>query len=136
MKKEYPEARINKHHYSLRFSITLAIIILGILWIIMSVGSSWFSWKAVFLDNNQVYFGKMISIPFTSKITLRQVHFIRPDAPDTASSTASDIIIAPLSDMVHGPKNTMVISKNHILYYETLQSGTTLVKGLNKDLPK
>lgn len=51
---------------SRRFFLTsflFAILIIGGTWWILSCVSSRLAWKAVFLDSNQVYFGRFIDIP-------------------------------------------------------------------------
>jgi hypothetical protein len=134
--KSQSTVRVVKRH-SFKSSLLGGIGIILLLWAILNIFSSWFAWKAVFLDNNQVFFGKFINIPFTSKIVLRQTHYIKTDTIGDESQAAvasTDAIIAPLQDMVHGPRSTRIINKDHVLYYEVLRTDTTLVKGLNDSL--
>jgi hypothetical protein len=134
--RNQPTVRLVKRH-SFKASLLSGVGIIVLLWAILNIFSSWFAWKAVFLDNNQVFFGKFINIPFTSKIVLRQTHYIKSDTIGDQSqvdSSVSDAVIAPLQDMVHGPKSTRIINKEHVLYYEVLRTNTTLVKGLNESL--
>lgn len=129
-----PQVKVIRKH-SLRLTIFYAIALILVLWWLLSLFSSWYAWKAVFLSNNQVFFGKFIDIPFSSKIVLKKVHYIKSDVPSENASGVGegrDIVIVPLGDMLHGPKSTRVILKEHILYYEQLRPDTTLVKGLNE----
>ncbi len=131
-----PQVRVIRKH-SLRISVLYAILIIAILWWILSLFSSWYAWKAVFLSNNQVFFGKFLDIPFSSKIVLKKVHYIKADAPAQNAvgvSEGGDIVIVPLRDMLHGPEGTRVILKEHVLYYERLRPDTTLVRGLNEGI--
>ncbi len=131
-----PKIKVIKKH-SLRLTVLYAVALIIILWCILSLFSSWYSWKAVFLSNNQVFFGKFINIPFSSKIVLKKVHYIKSDTPSGITGAVGegrDMVIVPLGDMLHGPKDTRVILKEHILYYEQLRPETTLVKGLNESL--
>ncbi len=113
-------------------SVVLATVIA--LWFLISFLSNVFTWKAVFLDSNQVFFGKFINVPFVSTITLRKAHFIKPDESGSATSTTpkQSMIISEIGEMPHSPTDTMVISKDHILYYESLRSDSSLVKGLEQ----
>jgi hypothetical protein len=115
--------------------LLLAVVVLVLLcWYLITSLISINTWKAVFLDNNQVYFGKFLNIPFTDSITLRNVYYIKAEA--SASTTmpggSTGTVISPLSDMVHAPENTMTISRNHILFFENLQRESALVKSLSK----
>jgi hypothetical protein len=69
-----------------------------------------------------------------STITLRKAHYIKPDEVDSASTTPTrqNMIISKIGEMPHGPDEDMVISKNHILYYENLKLGSSMVKGLEQ----
>ncbi len=133
-----PQVKIIQNH-SFRMSILYAIVIIGMLWWILSLFSSWYAWKAVFLSNGQVFFGKFINIPFSSKIALKKVHYIKSNQPTQNGvqvDEGEDVIIAPIEDMLHGPEDTRIILKNQIVYYERLRAGTTLVKGLNEAVKK
>lgn len=132
---ELKSNRFNLKKFLTKKRIFSSIVIIVFLWIVLSILSSMSAWKAVFLDDKQVFFGKTINVPFTKFITLRRVHYVDSQGqptPVAGSLEKPDIVISPLSNMVHGPKDTMKINKSHILYYEELRPDTTLVKGLNK----
>jgi hypothetical protein len=75
-----------------------------------------------------VYFGKSISLPFSSTITLRHVYFLRNDAGGATSSVA----VVPLERDIHGPKDKMTIFKAHILYIEELRPTSMLLKAIEE----
>ncbi len=129
------EKKINRNRpvkYLRRFVMVFALISIFIIWFLLNLISSWLSWKAVFLGNNQVFFGKFIDVPFSDSITLRKAHYIKTDSAGVEGVKDQDIVIAPIREMIHGPKDFMVIYKENILYYENLRAETALFKGLDQ----
>lgn len=115
--------------------IKLGVFIFGvlyILWLIISFFVSMNSWKAVFMDNNQVFFGKYINIPFSSNITLHKTHYLK----QSASSSVDSIDIVSIKDNIHNPEDFIEISRNHILYSEQLKSGSIMVQALDREEAK
>jgi hypothetical protein len=94
------------------------------LWIFVTFAVHANSWKAVFLDNNQVYFGKFVNIPFSSNIKLKSVHYLK------STATSTDFIVASIKEDVHQPKDWMAISRKHVLLYEELDGNSSLVKAI------
>lgn len=128
---------------SKRFFLTsflFAVFIIGLTWWILSTVSSRLTWKAVFLDSNQVYFGRFNYVPFLSTVTLHDVHYLRPltDA-DIQTGTSTEKIEGDLSVLsilgdVHSPKDSMIINKNHILYYQEIRPDSVLFRGLSESI--
>jgi hypothetical protein len=113
---------ISKKHF--RYATLIAIVL--VLWYLVPIIFYALSpWRAVFLDNGQVYFGKMSSVPFSKTITLKSVYYINAN-----KGASQDIVLSKLIDDVHGPSDVLKISKTHILYYETLRSNSNLVKAI------
>ncbi len=102
----------------------LSILIIAVLWLLLSYIASLNTWKAVFLDNGQTYFGKFINIPFSQNLTLRNAYYLKP-TPDSPDQT-----LVSVTRDIHGPKPTLVISKKHILYFEYLRSDSPLVSAI------
>ena len=117
-------------------SAWLAIIVILLTWFVLSLISSRLAWKAVFLDSNQVYFGRFISIPFASTVTVHDTHYLKPDAEKKEGQAASDLVILPVENDIHGPTSKIYINKDHVLYYQKLKPGTTLYKGLEDSLKR
>jgi hypothetical protein len=116
--------------------IVLPLLILVVVWSILSFISSCFAWKAVFLDSNQVYFGRFVYLPFTSTVKLHDVHYLKPGSVTTEAGALPDLVVLPVEDDAHGPTSKMTITKSHILYYQKLQPGTTLYTGLKQSLDR
>ncbi len=113
--------------------IQLPIIVIVIVWFALSFVSNRLAWKAVFLDSNQVYFGRFSYIPFRSTITLRDAHFLKSDttAPGATADAPIMTIMSVESD-AHAPTSDIVIEKSHILYYQELRPGTSMYQGLSE----
>ncbi len=127
---------------SRRFFLTsflFAILIIGGTWWILSCVSSRLTWKAVFLDSNQVYFGRFIDIPFSSNITIHDVHYIKKDSDDANSTSTEekpDISVLSVFGDLHSPEDTMKINKSHILYYQKIRPESVLFRGLSESVKK
>ncbi len=117
----------------LKLVLILAFIYAGL------VGSRYFfgqskvndNYSAVFLNNDQVYFGKI----FENKrdlIILREVYYLQNTgtnlAPDGASLQGSNFTLVKLGQELHGPTDEMYINKNNMLFYEHLRSDSQVVK--------
>jgi hypothetical protein len=113
----------------------VAIIVIAWLW---SVFSSGLAWRAVFLSNNQVYFGHFWNVPFASTITLRDVYYLQVAQANQQLSgqDQASLKLVKLGSEIHGPTNEMVIPMSQILFWETLRSDSAIVKTIqNGNLP-
>lgn len=83
------------------------------------------SYQAVFLDNGQVYFGKLKTFN-RDFISLTDVYYlkagrIRQGEAGGAFSGENQIIdLVKLGAELHAPEDQIIINKAHILYYEAL----------------
>ena len=109
------------------------IIVVVIVVIVVVVGI-WFvngstQWKAVFLTNNQVYFGHFWDVPFAGTITLRSVYYLQLSQPGQQLNTqdASQLKLVKLGNEIHGPTDEMVIPMGQVLFWETLRSDSSIV---------
>lgn len=91
-------------------------------------------YQAVFFTNGQVYFGKLETLN-SSYMKLTKVFYLQaPAAPssegtqdpenpqETANKPATDIQLIKLGDEIHGPEDSMIISKDQILFFENLKT--------------
>ncbi len=111
--------------------ISLIAGILLVAWLLISLVANLLSWKAVFLDNGQIYFGRGVNVPVAPMLTLRNVYLLRVD-----SATSSSPVVTAITEQVQAPRDTISINKNHILYIQDLRGDSPLVEGLEKDLDK
>lgn len=84
-------------------------------------------WQAVFLDNNQVYFGKLADLN-TKYVTLTSVFYLRAADSIGIDKASQNINLVKLGGEFHGPEDTMYISKDKILFWENLAPTSAVVK--------
>ncbi|MBD3363128.1 hypothetical protein GF362_05390 [Candidatus Dojkabacteria bacterium] len=90
-------------------------------------------YQAVFLDNNQVYFGKVARIDSTF-ITLRDVYYLQADKKtqnlQEYEKEGEKLSLVALGREVHGPSNEMRINLEHVLFIEDLQKDSKVVNAI------
>jgi hypothetical protein len=90
-------------------------------------------YQAVFLANDQVYFGKLELD--REWVILRDIYYLQ-EAKDLQSATASgtqgqpeaQVRLVKLGSEVHGPKDEMYIPKDKIMFWENLKSDSRVVQ--------
>lgn len=82
-------------------------------------------WQAVFLDNGQVYFGKLAQDGRNS-VALSNVYYLRT-AGDLADAGAT-INLIKLGGELHGPEDVLHIPTGKILYWENLKDSSAIVQ--------
>lgn len=83
-------------------------------------------WQAVFLANNQVYFGKLADKD-AQYVTLSDVYYLRT-ASDLQQKDSSGLNLIKLGGEVHGPEDVLYIPKSEILYWENLKDSSQIVQ--------
>jgi hypothetical protein len=84
-------------------------------------------YQAVFFTNGQVYFGKL-QILNNDYMKLTKIFYLQAKTSSTsvqqtatdASATGVDLI--KLGNEIHGPEDTMIISKSQVLFFENLKN--------------
>ena len=114
----------------------------SLLVLVLVVGVGWFStkvfldqpYKAVFLNNNQVYFGKIAFSLDSNFITLKDAYYIRVDQIQTqGQGVQPNLLLAKLGvSEIHKPTSTMKINKSMILYIEELEPDSPIIVAMNK----
>ena len=111
-------------------ALATVVVIGGLLWffIFRGVGAAGQveggSYQAVFLTSGQVYFGKLTMVD-GSYMKLTDVFYIQTDSTTTVQSTetdSTDMKLIKLGNEIHGPKDSMVISRDQVLFFENLKS--------------
>jgi len=93
-------------------------------------------YQAVFLTNDQVYFGKVISMT-SETITLRDVYYLKQkNGEDTTKTDQSSqqVQLAKLgaSGEVHNPDNEMRINRTQVLFWENMKDDSQVVKTIKQ----
>ncbi len=82
--------------------------------------------QAVFLTNNQVYFGKVTSSLEAQYVVLEDVYYIQATGP--AEDGGTNLI--KLGNETHGPEDKMSINRDHILMVENLKGDSQIVQAI------
>ena len=128
------------------------MLIVAIIAIIVLIGGSWFAWmkmaggdtgvktgqyQAVFLTNGQVYFGKVSNVN-GSYVTLTDIYYlqvqesVQADNKNTSDKDdQSQVSLAKLGSELHGPEDTMHISRQQVLFWENLKNDGKVVQAIN-----
>ncbi len=89
-------------------------------------------YSAVFLDNDQVYFGKIAT---SGKVLiLTDIFYIRLNDPqpqqEGEEAIEPQLTLVKLGEQIHGPVDEMRINKEHVLFVERLTDEATVVKAI------
>ena len=121
----------------LLFVVVVVIIAAAIFGVyrFVSGGGAMNGYYAVFLDNNQVYFGNL-SHKESTYVTLEDVYYLRvtqvlQNTEDGKQVTVPDINLVKLGTELHKPEDMMEIQKDHILFIEKLKSDSDIINAIN-----
>lgn len=93
-------------------------------------------YQAVFLDNNQVFFGKLQNTN-GAYLTLKNAYYVKgasqstTDGQTTVSQPASTQLLK-VSDTVYGPDDTMSIQSIKVLFWQNLKSDSKVAQAIDK----
>lgn len=83
-------------------------------------------WQAVFLQNGQVYFGKL-SETDSAYLALSDVYYLR-SAADLQQNTSLNLV--KLGGELHGPEDTIYVPKASVLFWENLKDTSRVVQSI------
>lgn len=99
------------------------------------------SYYAVFLSNNQVYFGHLSSVN-DQYVSLKDIYYLElaqslqsSDAKDTTALTDNSkqqLTLIKLGKELHGPKDEMKINRDSVLFYEELKDDSRVVQTIKE----
>ena len=122
-----PRARNFKLVWSLVFGLVI-ILASGLAYLkfgnmLRPAGAS--DYYAVFLDNNQTYFGKITS-KSKDKMVLSGVYYLQANTDPNIER----FNLIRLGQELHGPTSEMIINMNHVIFYEHLRDDSKLVQSI------
>lgn len=82
-------------------------------------------YHAVFLKDNQIYFGKLQRITTQRFISLKDVYYLRNINEEVLS-----VDLVKLGSEIHAPEDEMHINVEHILFWEKLQDDGPIVTAI------
>ncbi len=87
------------------------------------------SLQAVFLDNNQIYFGHLKDIDSQYPV-LRDVYYIQVSETTDKKPQASNKLVKLGDIEPHRPQNEMILNKEHILFFENMRPDSPVVRAI------
>jgi hypothetical protein len=92
-------------------------------------------WQAVFLTNNQVYFGHLENYN-NSYAILKDIYYLRVAEPlqQGAQPPGPTLNLVKLGAELHGPQDTMYVPKDKIMFWENLKKDSQVVQAINNFL--
>jgi len=92
-------------------------------------------YQAVFLTNDQVYFGKLSRVDSQYPI-LRDVWYIQVTQAlqpiEQGAEPETNISLVKLGGELHGPEDEMILNRDHILFFEDLKADSQVVQGIEQ----
>lgn len=93
-------------------------------------------YQAVFLSDTsgQVYFGKLKSLN-ARYYQLSDIYYVKVEnavQPDKTNTASQNISLAKLGNELHGPEDTMYISRDKVLFWENLKNDGQVVKAITE----
>ncbi|MEK9186528.1 MAG: hypothetical protein AAB885_03005 [Patescibacteria group bacterium] len=111
--------------------LVLIVVAVAVLWKmgLLPVGSR-DAYQAVFLSNNQVYFGKLAnrSGQYATLTDIYYLQITQPLQPEPrGAQPVPNINLVKLGGELHGPTDKMDINRDHILFVEDLKGDSQVV---------
>ena len=102
-------------------------------------------WQAVFLTNNQVYFGKITKMT-DKEIVLKDVYYlsasqilperILPEDKKGNVIANQESFLIKLGSEIHEPQDELRINRDHILFIEDLKNDSPIVEAIKQYRPQ
>jgi len=110
------------------------VIVLGILWQtgVLSGQGGRADYQAVFLSNNQVYFGKLSNAASQYPV-LKDIYYLQVTQvlqPADPNAPQQQLNLVKLGGELHGPKDEMRINRDQILFVEDLKPDSQVVTAI------
>lgn len=118
--------------------VAAVVITAGVLGALTMVGDKPAAdrYQAVFLDNQQVFFGKLKNVN-GNYLTLEKAYYTKAqDLPANATAeqkaaTSNNVSLVKVGDEVYGPENTMRIRAEQVLFWQNLEPDSKVAKAID-----
>ena len=136
------------------FTIIIVVLLVGIAYtaiarrgglsiggVIKDSGDNISDYSAVFLTNDQVYFGK-VNKKNSDEVVLSDIYYLKVNQNIQSQEKTSDttqqpnIVLVKLGEELHGPNDVMHINKDQLLFIESLKSDSKVVKAIDENKSK
>jgi hypothetical protein len=124
---------------SLSMVIVVAlIVILGFMWFSQGRLSGYSQdWQAVFLTNGQVYFGQ-VQKQNNAELVLKEIYYLQVTRPlqqtaegEQQANPQGELSLVKLGNELHGPTDSMVVNRDHVLFVEDLKDDSNVVQAID-----
>lgn len=132
-----PNRKIKMNKKYFWFPVAIALVIVGLKYgsgLLNLSKSENDKYYAVFLDNNQVYFGKMGSKD-NNEMILTRVYYLSLSGNDNAATqtTPASFQLLKLGNEIHGPTDFLYLNMSHVVFYEELRPDSVVVKKIQEN---
>ncbi len=121
--------------------VVLISLVLITLWMQKTNSFASSSYHAIFLDNGQVYFGLVKNID-QQTISLTNIYYLQSNNLQTTDSSGKNLdnqnvqlALVKLGKELHGPKDSMIINQQHVLFREELKDDSKVLKAIKDYKP-
>ena len=103
-------------------------LLLVVMWQTGLLSKTSSGYQAVFLTNDQVYFGK-VSRPTAQYVKLTDIYYlqINQQLQPPSEPSMQRLLLVKLGNELHGPTDEMRINRDHILFMEDLKDSSEVV---------
>ncbi len=119
--------------------LIIAVVVLGWLgwWIYgtLNDGVMRDRYQAVFLTNNQVYFGKISNVN-GDYVDLKDIYYLQVQQsvqPGDGKTADPQVSLAKLGTELHSPEDHMRINRDQILFWENLSDKGKVIEAIKKN---
>lgn len=98
------------------------------------------AYHAVFLSNNQVYFGKLSEVN-SERAVLTEIYYLQVNQQiqpvqakegEATTTPQAQFSLVKLGNEIHGPTDRMVINRDQLLFYEELKGDSRVTKAIEQ----
>ena len=89
-------------------------------------------YQALFLTNGQVYFGKLSGVD-GEYVKIKDIYYLQVQQqvqPGQKSEEQPQVSLAKLGGELHGPEDTMYVSRDQVLFWENLKDDGKVAKAI------
>lgn len=92
-------------------------------------------YQALFLTNGQVYFGKLSQVN-GEYVKMSDIYYlqiqqqVQPGQTSTNNNANPNVSLAKLGGELHGPEDTMYVSRQQVLFWENLKNDGKVAKAI------
>jgi len=111
-------------------TIAVFLIFVLIVTVVIVNTSNMQKFYAVFLDNGQVYFGK-ITKQTAHEITLEYVFYLKADTNLVSDEVPNaNLSLVKLGNEIYKPLDRMMINRSHVLFFEEMSSQSEVMQAV------